>query len=204
MKGKANTSVFSNALIWLGASICITEMMAGTLFAPLGFAKGFLAVVVGHVLGCVLMYLAGLIGAKEEKSAMETTKIAFGKRGSYVFSICNVLQLVGWTAVMIVVGTGAANTLISLGGDWVWSVIIAALLLVWIAVGIKNVGYLGACLRDDYPYKRPQFTETTVVWRPLFAPDASQLTSLGDAILKIEQALPGYITEERIRELTGL
>ncbi len=139
MKGKANTSVFSNALIWLGASICITEMMAGTLFAPLGFAKGFLAVVVGHVLGCVLMYLAGLIGAKEEKSAMETTKIAFGKRGSYVFSICNVLQLVGWTAVMIVVGTGAANTLISLGGDWVWSVIIAALLLVWIAVGIKNV-----------------------------------------------------------------
>lgn len=72
------------------------------------------------------------------------------------------------------------------------------------AVGIKNVGYLGACLRDGFAYKRPEFTETTVLWRPLFAPDATQLTSLGDAILKMEQALPGYVTEEKIRELTGL
>lgn len=139
MSGKANTSVFSNALIWLGASICITEMMAGTLFAPLGFGLGVLALVIGHLLGCALLYLAGLIGAREEKSAMETTKIAFGKRGSYIFSISNVLQLVGWTAVMIVVGAAAASTLINLGGDWVWCIIIAALLFVWIAVGIKNV-----------------------------------------------------------------
>lgn len=139
MSGKANTSVFSNALIWLGASICITEMMAGTLFAPLGFAKGILALVIGHVLGCILLYLSGLIGARTEKSAMETTKMAFGQRGSYIFSISNVLQLVGWTAVMIVVGATAASTLVNLGGDWVWCIIIAALLLVWIAVGIKNV-----------------------------------------------------------------
>ncbi|MGN0035120.1 MAG: putative hydroxymethylpyrimidine transporter CytX, partial [Coriobacteriales bacterium] len=139
MQEKANTSVFSNALIWLGASICITEMMAGTLFAPLGFAKGILALVIGHVLGCILLYLAGLIGAKEEKSSMETTKFAFGQRGSYIFAVCNVLQLVGWTAVMIVVGASSASLLVNLGGQWVWSVIIAALLFAWIAVGIRNV-----------------------------------------------------------------
>lgn len=72
------------------------------------------------------------------------------------------------------------------------------------SVAIKNIGYLGACLRDDFPFERERFTETQVLWRPLFAPDATQLSGLGDALLKLEQAVPGYISEETIRELIGI
>ena len=72
------------------------------------------------------------------------------------------------------------------------------------SVAIKNVGYLGACLRDGYPFAREKFTVEKVLWRPLFAPDATQLSGLGDALLKLDQALPGYITEEKIRELIGI
>ena len=57
------TSVVSNALIWFGAGVSIAEILTGTYFAPLGMAKGFLAIVVGHVIGCAMMLLAGLIGA---------------------------------------------------------------------------------------------------------------------------------------------
>ena len=138
---KAKTSVFSNGLIWFGAAVSIAEILTGTLIAPLGFTKGLMAILLGHLIGCALLYAAGLIGAKTEKSAMETVKLSFGQKGSLLFSSLNVLQLVGWRAVMIVSGAAAANAVVSLGG-WVWSLIIGVLIAVWIAVGIKNLSRL--------------------------------------------------------------
>ncbi|MEG0829701.1 MAG: putative hydroxymethylpyrimidine transporter CytX [Anaerovoracaceae bacterium] len=134
------TSTYSQGLLWFGAAISIAEILTGTLFAPLGFGKGVAAIILGHLIGCALLYLAGLIGAKTEKSAMETVKISFGQKGSLLFSSLNVLQLVGWTAVMIVSGAAAAGSITVLSGNWVWSLIIGGLIIVWVLVGIKNLG----------------------------------------------------------------
>ena len=133
------TSVFSNALIWFGAGVSIAEILTGTYFAPLGMAKGFLAIVVGHVIGCAMMLLAGLIGGYTGRSAMETVKMSFGRKGSLLFAVLNVLQLVGWTAIMIYDGALATNGILNVG-TWVWCVVIGALILVWIAVGITDLG----------------------------------------------------------------
>ena len=72
------TSVFNNGMIWFGAAVSIAEIVTGTYFAPLGFGKGLLAILLGHVIGCGLLFLAGLIGGKTRKSAMETAKMSFG------------------------------------------------------------------------------------------------------------------------------
>lgn len=136
------TSTLSHGLIWFGAGVSIAEILTGTLFAPLGFTKGILAIFIGHVIGCFLLYFAGLIGGRTEKSAMETVKISFGKYGSVFFSSLNVLQLVGWTAVMIVSGAAAANSILAIGNGWAWSIIIGILIIVWILVGLKNLGKL--------------------------------------------------------------
>ena len=133
------TSVFSNALIWFGAGVSIAEILTGTYFAPMGMAKGFLAIVVGHVIGCAMMLLAGLIGGYTGRSAMETVKMSFGRKGSLLFAVLNVLQLVGWTAIMIYDGALATNGILNVG-PWVWCVVIGALILVWIAVGITDLG----------------------------------------------------------------
>ena len=83
---KKGTSVFSNSLIWFGAGVSIAEIVTGTYLASLGMTKGILATVIGHIIGCVLLFLAGIIGAKTKKSSMETVKI----RKHYLFSIkCN-------------------------------------------------------------------------------------------------------------------
>ncbi len=142
MKEQTKTSTLSNALIWFGAAVSIAEILTGALIAPLGFGRGIAAILLGHLIGCGLFYLAGLIGAKTEKSAMETVKISFGQQGSIFFSGLNVLQLVGWTAIMIVSGAAAAQTVLNLGGQWVWSLIIGALIVIWLLVGIKNLGKL--------------------------------------------------------------
>ena len=37
-------------------------------------AKGFAAILLGHIIGCAMMLLAGLIGGRTGRSAMETVK----------------------------------------------------------------------------------------------------------------------------------
>ena len=69
---------------------------------------------------------------------------------------------------------------------------------------LLNVGYLSACLRDDYSYLRSQFYETKAKWEPLFEADASALSVMGDGIIKINQSIPGYITGETVRDITGI
>ena len=133
------TSVFENGLIWFGAAVSIAEILTGTYFAPLGFTKGLLAIVIGHVIGCTMLFLAGLIGGKVRKSAMETAKMSFGKKGALLFSVLNIIQLVGWTAIMIYDGALVVNGIFNIG-NWVWCVVIGALIVLWILIGIKNLG----------------------------------------------------------------
>lgn len=133
------TSVFENGLIWFGAAVSIAEILTGTYFAPLGFGKGILAILLGHIIGCVMLFLAGFIGGKVRKSAMETVKMSFGKKGSLLFSLLNIIQLVGWTAIMIYDGALAADGVWSIGG-WIWCLVIGCLIILWILIGIKNLG----------------------------------------------------------------
>lgn len=70
--------------------------------------------------------------------------------------------------------------------------------------GILNVAFIAACLRDDYPYFRYQFAKTIPKWEPLFEADANSLTLIGDGAIKLNQAIPGYINSETIRDLTGI
>ena len=70
--------------------------------------------------------------------------------------------------------------------------------------GFLNAGYLAACLRDGYPYQRRQIYLTTPKWDPIFEPDASQLSGIGDAVMKIQQSFPDYFDEEKLQELTGI
>ena len=132
------TSVFSNGLLWFGAGISIAEILTGMLLAPLGFAKAFAAIILGHLIGGVVMYLAGLIGGRTGGSAMETVRISFGTQGAKLFAGLNVIQLVGWTAVMVASAALAANTIAAIGVSW-WSLIIGAFIAVWIVMGLKNL-----------------------------------------------------------------
>ena len=138
MKEK-RTSIFENGLIWFGAGVSLAEILTGTAFAPLGFQKGILAIIIGHIIGCTMLFLAGVIGGKTRRSAMETVKMSFGQNGGVFFSFLNVLQLVGWTAIMIYDGALAADGVLNTG-RWVWCLVIGALIIVWILVGITNLG----------------------------------------------------------------
>ena len=71
-------------------------------------------------------------------------------------------------------------------------------------VGFINTGFIGACVRDKKAYNRAEVYKTKAIWKPTFEPDAAMLTTIGDGVLKLNQAIEGYITEERIHRLTGI
>ena len=85
-----------------------------------------------------------MIGGKTRRSAMETVKMSFGNKGGLLFSVLNVIQLVGWTAIMIYDGSLSVNSILNMGdtGRWIACIVIGALIVLWILVGISNLGKL--------------------------------------------------------------
>lgn len=175
MENTRGTSLFENGLIWFGAGLSIAEILTGTAFAPLGFGKGILAVIIGHIIGCLMLFCAGVIGGKERKSAMDTVTMSFGTDGSKFFAFLNVLQLVGWTSIMIYDGALAANGIFNTG-NWVWCLVIGALIILWIVIGITNLGKINTVAMAAL------FILTIIMCKVIFFSDASGVKVSGDSM----------------------
>ena len=169
------TSTFQMSLIWFGAGVSLAEILTGTSFAALGMARGLAAILLGHVIGCTLFFLAGLIGGRTGRSAMETVKMSFGQKGGLLFACLNVLQLVGWTAIMIYDGALAIGGIFD-GGHWIWCLVIGGLIVVWILVGITNLGVINKVAMAAL------FVLTLVLCKVIFFSGASAGAAQGEAM----------------------
>lgn len=175
MENKGRTSLFENGLIWFGAGLSIAEILTGTSFASLGFGKGILAIIIGHIIGCLMLFCAGIIGGKERKSAMDTVTMSFGADGSKFFAFLNVLQLVGWTSIMIYDGALAANGIFNTG-NWVWCLVIGALIILWVVIGITNLGKINTVAMAAL------FILTIIICKVIFFSDTSGVKVSGDSM----------------------
>jgi NCS1 family nucleobase:cation symporter-1 len=96
-------------LLWAGAAVSLAEIWAGGLLVPMGFLSGLLVIVLGHLLGNTPLAFGGIIGSETGIPTMVAVRPSFGVRGSYFPTILNLVQLVGWTGVMLWIGGQAAN-----------------------------------------------------------------------------------------------
>jgi len=132
-KGFSSLSLF---LIWAGAAISVAEILSGSALASLGFSSGLKAIVIGHAIGGILLYLAAVMSASLRSPSMEATRYSFGLYGSYVFSFFNILQLIGWTSIMMLQGSRIFDQIaISLYGysnPLLWMVGIALCISLWL------------------------------------------------------------------------
>lgn len=148
MSGNASSPSSSSAigLIWFGAAVSIAEISTGTLLVPLGWQRGLAALLLGHAVGGALFFAAAYIGALTGRSSMESVRLSFGKRGSVLFSVANMLQLAGWTAVMIYAGATVSSALGKVLWDgesfvW-WALANGALIVLWLVFGARKTGGL--------------------------------------------------------------
>ncbi len=134
--------------LWFGAAISIVDIMTGMQIAKLGLSQGFMAIFTGLAIGCCIFFCAGLIGAKEKLAGMQSTAIAYGKKGSLLFAFLNFIQLIGWTAVMLQFGALTAKMIF---GDFaipqeVWTIAFGLGVGLWVVTGAKGLNQFHAIL----------------------------------------------------------
>ena len=133
------TGLFSNGIIWFGVAISVSEIEAGIEIGAASAPGSFwLPLVLGHVLGGILLFFVGLIGARVRLNAMETTSSTFGKHGSRFFAALNVFQLLAWVAVLNAQGASALAGLNLPISFPLTCVILAVLIGIWVFVGLKR------------------------------------------------------------------
>src|SRR3989338_3367580 len=108
---KKQISGISLFTLWFGAAVSLAEMMTGSLIAPFGLRNGIVVILLGHLVGGLFLSLAGYIGFRERKSTLESSRFSLGVRGSYIISILNIVQLIGWTAIMLIQAAKAMQPL---------------------------------------------------------------------------------------------
>ena len=133
------TGLFTNAVIWFGVAISVSEIIAGIQIGSAAPINSIWApLILGHIIGGVLLFLVGLIGARLRLNAMEAIKSTFGNYGSKFFATLNVMQLIAWVAVLNAQGSQALMGLDLSISFPVISFILAALVAVWVYVGLRR------------------------------------------------------------------
>ena len=133
------TGLFTNIVIWFGVAISVSEIEAGIQIASASPIDSiWVPLVLGHIIGGILLFLVGLIGARLRVNAMESIRSTFGNFGSKFFASLNVLQLIAWVAVLNAQGTLALMSLHLPISFPVISLILAGLVAVWVFIGLQR------------------------------------------------------------------
>jgi len=137
---------FRFAALWFAASISLAEISSGALLAEAGFSGGFWQALLGHLAGALVFFLAGWISWKKQKPAIAAVEDSFGRPGTLVFGLVNGLQLLGWTAVMIIVGARSLDHLvysfIGVSHEFLWRLVLGGLIVLWTILGPKKISGL--------------------------------------------------------------
>jgi len=135
MSQASKTGGFSFFTLWFGAAVSLAEIMTGSLIAPLGLKQGLFVILTGHLIGALILALVGVIGFKEKSPSLKSSRLSLGKYGSYIISFFNIIQLIGWTAIMLI---QSARSLQSITGKlfgfenfYILVVITGVLVLIW-------------------------------------------------------------------------
>src|SRR3954452_24747218 len=130
-------------LLWGNLSISLLVIVLGAVLVPaLSLKQALLAILIGALAGNLLLGLAALIGADARVPGMVVLRAPLGRRGSYVPTVVNVAQNLGWsTFELIVISTAAAalsKKVFGFEARWAW-----ALLFGGVAVALALLGPIG-------------------------------------------------------------
>ena len=118
-------------LLWGNLGVSLLVVVAGTVLVPaLSLPSALVAIVVGCLVGNLMLAAAGAIGAQARVPAMVLMRAPLGTRGSYVPTVGNVVQCLGWTIFeLLVIATAAAalsDDVFGFEARWAWTLLFGA------------------------------------------------------------------------------
>jgi len=100
------------AVLWGDLGVGLLVLVAGSLLVPaLGLTTAIIATVVGSTIGAALLAITGKIGADTGVPTMVALRPSLGVRGSYLASVLNIGQLIGWAGLEIIIMAQASRAL---------------------------------------------------------------------------------------------
>jgi len=119
-------------VLWGDLGVGLLILVAGSLLVPaLGLRDALIATTVGSVIGSALLAVAGKIGSDLGVPTMVALRPALGVRGSYLSSLLNIGQLIGWAGLEIIIMSQAAEAIsdefFGFGGYYLWMTLFAIL-----------------------------------------------------------------------------
>jgi nucleobase:cation symporter-1, NCS1 family len=122
--------LFDTTLLWLNLGVSLLVLVLPAYF-DLSLKDALLATLVGAVIGNSMLAVAALIGADGRVPTMVLQRAPLGRRGSYVATILNVLQCLGWAIFeLIVIATAAGllcDKLFGFEATWFWKLVFGGL-----------------------------------------------------------------------------
>ncbi len=119
-------------LAFSGAATVLAPDAAGVPQLPI--VAGIVAMVVGTVIGGIMLGLAAVPGARAGVPAMMLLRGLFGTRLSYVPTVLNILQMIGWGTFELITIADAAEQLFGGGPHWAYVVVagvVTTVLTIW-------------------------------------------------------------------------
>lgn len=107
---KRSLSFLDYFVLWSSLGVGLLVFQAGTLLG-LGLVNAIIISVIGSLIGSFMLASAGLIGSKHGVPTMISVRPALGKWGSYLPTLLNIIQLIGWTSFEFIIMKEAATTI---------------------------------------------------------------------------------------------
>jgi nucleobase:cation symporter-1, NCS1 family len=166
-------------LLWGNLGVSLLVVVAGAALVPaLSLPDAVLAIVIGCVIGNLALAAAGAIGADARVPGMVLMRAPLGRRGSYLPTVVNVLQGIGWSVFeLLIIATAAAalsDELFGYRAQWLWTLAFGGFALVLALLG--PIGFVRRFVRKVAVWAVP----LGLVYLTWWALDGADLSGLWD------------------------
>ena len=197
---------------WVAANANNGTWYIGGVIAACGFGSAIAHLAISSVVSYLFLALIGYMGYKVGVTTMGSARAAFGIRGSYVPSVVNMIQYIGWTAVNTFIAATSVSFLLGeifgwpvygqpggLKGLIVGIVVMSVLHVISVSTGAQSVQFIeriGVVLVVVFA-----IWETVVVFRSVsfsrivaWVPSSAQALPSGRAIDSLAAFNMGWVT----------
>ncbi|HUH14417.1 MAG TPA: cytosine permease [Gaiellaceae bacterium] len=131
-------------LLWGNLGVSLLVLVAATYLVPaLSLPEAVLAILLGSVIGNAMLGLAGMIGADAGVPAMVLMRAPLGLRGSWLPTVLNAAQCVGWAIFELLIISAAvaalSDELFGFRAQWVWTLVFGGIALAMALLGPVDV-----------------------------------------------------------------
>src|SRR5919112_5853078 len=128
--------------LWSSLGVGLLVISAGSFIYTSNILDALFVIILGSVVGSILLGLAGKIGSDNSIPSVVSMRPSFGIYGSYLLTILNILQLIGWATFEITILSKAAS-IITQGfmniDFYVWSIIFGIIIIIFGVAGPLKV-----------------------------------------------------------------